>query len=138
VGALLNMLCLELQRGALMKKLLLTTSMSVLVLMGAAHAENYKYSAETIELGDGSRIMTCSGVLNANFTIDCDDRDGSGGYILDLGNLPRAPGKWIEEVCRYGSRCRVQAHVVESKTMDDAFMAIEVLHVTNKSKFSWE
>ncbi|MBR0941002.1 hypothetical protein [Bradyrhizobium liaoningense] len=107
----------------------------------AAHADG--------AVADGTQILTCSGPMVAAtkgyFAVECQPPKGQESYTLDLSDISQAERERIIKVCGFSKDkgepygyCRVQAHTKDHPTMDDAQEALEILHVTNKPKFSWE
>jgi len=115
-----------------MKKILITTA-AFFALTGGASA------------GD-LHTLACSGMLitatQGYFGIKCVVPKGEQSYMVEI---PQADRGWVKRVCgspqakgELGPFCRVQVLVLENSTDDDGLNAVKVLHVTNKTKFSWE
>lgn len=123
-----------------MRKLLIAAA-ALAALTTAARADG--------AVADGTQILTCSGPLVAAtkgyFAIECQPPKGQESYTLDLSNISQPDRERIIKVCGFPKDkgepygfCRVQAHAKDHPTMDDAQEAMEILHVTNKAKFTWE
>jgi hypothetical protein len=101
-------------------------------------------------VADRTQILTCSGRLEAAtkgyFAIqECRVPRGQETYTLDLSDISQADRDRIIKVYGFprdkgvpGPFCRIQAHTKDHPTLDDAQDALQILHVTNKAKFSWE
>jgi hypothetical protein len=128
-----------------MKSLLAAVLLATTTLSAVAEEHKTALSANA-----GTQVVTCSGRLVAGTKaylgiLDCGVPKDEVNFSLDLSNIPAANRDWIGKVCGLprekgmpGAFCHIQAHVKDHPTLDDGFLALEVLHVTNKPKFSWE